>query len=796
MASVLYTPKTTELIKQIGRRVRRGNQPPASSEFEPYLSVDFEDDIARLLGLLFPFSVLSSIRIFSSEQKQRDFGYEVDNTFHIRREGVDYIVTIEAKNQPVKIESGRWLVAYHDGPKCCREQVENHIRTLWEYLGPIPRDTELKFIAIVVSSDSKVTQAKADGYRNAELILCNYSELPSFLNDRFGFGLEGVARPEIFRVPQSRFLDLLRLGQPVEHLGHPELLSAIRYVERCRRSLDESLFRLFEPKLERWAINGSAGMGKSVLLAYSAAVLSSGYELAQFQGDPFLVKANKTFESIKFVSGTDRTSIAIMAMSAKQLANLEHWFSLFVQRFQRLDTEGMVRFRPPEFVLCRGKESFGAKAKGWAALLVDEAHDLPAYAAQEIASLYNDGGLYLIVACDRHQKLRLASADARIIEGLDFSLRSTRLRQIYRNPAAVYIASLSLMFRWFAQDGPKILPTLAELDGQFGFLADRLAGSQSPLTVRMLSDAHPANSWCHTVETFPDVTTAYEALAKENLGFKEVLWVRFASEDPDFDYEKVNQHFTYHVCGTEDGSRISDKYIKGQDYPVVVVEGFPEVMDRYESEDGKAGGSLEAAMWAFRREVYLCASRATAFLYFVCNGPKTPEAQRIQNELQEIVKAVAMPRTEDTAGGTKCWMFQIKPTRTSRSLSAYLDAVDASPFAQVQQDKVPIDAGAPVVAAVEPGVEMVELAMAAQSPAPVVASSGASAPIDSRPVLRLPEVVTPRILAGLLGDPPVRLLRDLLVNYHLRLERDTPFPRETAAEVCEARGFRPVSETP
>ncbi len=73
MASVLYTPKTTELIKQIGRRVRRGNQPPASSEFEPYLSVDFEDDIARLLGLLFPFSALSSIRIFSSEQKQRDF---------------------------------------------------------------------------------------------------------------------------------------------------------------------------------------------------------------------------------------------------------------------------------------------------------------------------------------------------------------------------------------------------------------------------------------------------------------------------------------------------------------------------------------------------------------------------------------------------------------------------------------------------------------------------------------------------------------------------------------------------
>jgi hypothetical protein len=288
--------------------------------------------------------------------------------------------------------------------------------------------------------------------------------------------------------------------------------------------------------------------------------------------------------------------------------------------------------------------------------------------------------MFLIVACDRHQKLRLGSQDAKIIEGLDFTRKSTRLRQIYRNPAPVYIASLALMFRWFGTEGPKVIPSPTELRDQFGFQADKAIGSDPSIIVKMMSDAHPANSWCHTVGTFPDVTTAYESLAKENLGFKEVLWVRFSTEDPDFDYEQLNQRFTYHVCRTSDASKISDKYIKGQDYPIVIVEGFPGFMDRYEGENPKATEQVEAQMWAFRRELYLCASRATTFLYFVCNVTKTPEALRIQAELQRIVEGVAKPENiaGDPSGGTKTWKFRITPTKLSRSLAVYTDTVDGA----------------------------------------------------------------------------------------------------------------------
>jgi hypothetical protein len=47
------------------------------------------------------------------------------------------------------------------------------------------------------------------------------------------------------------------------------------------------------------------------------------------------------------------------------------------------------------------------------------------------------------------------------------------------------------------------------------------------------------------------------------MGYREVLWVRFSDEDPDFDYEKLRQ-FTYHNCRSYDAQKISDKYVKGQ----------------------------------------------------------------------------------------------------------------------------------------------------------------------------------------------------------------------------------------
>lgn len=716
--SAIISTKTAEILQQIQERVNRGSYSPTA----------YERDVTRLLDDLFPFSVLPGIRLFSSEPRGRvAYGFEMDNLFHVRFGEADYIVIVEAKKQAIDVDKGRWNVSYDGERKCAREQVDNHIRTMWEYLKPIARTTELKFVAVVVSSSAQTVAQKADGYRNAELHLCAIGALPELLAERFNLKLAADRpKPEVLRVPQSGFLDLLRLSLPVEQLGHPELASAIRYVDRCRRTLDEALFQRFDPKPERWVINGSAGMGKSVLLAYAAAVLSSGHEIYRSLGMVGVKKASETFATMGFDQDPKRGSIAIMAMSVKQLENIRGWFNLFVEQFQQGDTEGVVRFRPPEFLLCRAGIALAGLGRNWTALLVDEAHDLPSYAAREIAELYARGGLYLVVACDRHQKLRLAGSDAKIVEGLDFTNRSTRLRQVYRNPAPVYIASLALMFRWFADEGPKVIPILEQMREQFGF--ETTVGAELALEVVMRSDAHPANSWCHTVATFPDVAAAYAALAKEKMGHKEVLWVRFSEEDQDFDYEQLIQRFTYHNCRSRDAHKITDKYIKGQDYPIVVIEGFPGFMDRFEANGGESAEAVETRMWAFRRELYLCASRATAFLYFVCNVEETPEVLRIRNELRRLVAATATPENR-SSGGIKSWKFMIRRTDQTRSLDVFADTV--SETAQAGKSESPL-ATAAAVAVVRP--TPVPVAITAPNKQPVSAKDETAAVTPERPV--------------------------------------------------------------
>lgn len=276
--------RAAEVLRYIQQKLIRGGG---------YSASNYEGDVTRLLYQLFPFSVLPGVRLFSSEPRGKiAYGFEIDNLVHLRFSGVDYLVIVEAKKQSIRVEKGRWFVTYDGQPKSARDQVDNHIRTMWEYLEPIARHTELKFIGIVTSSDATTARQKVDGFRNAELYLCGVHELPDLFSERFNFKREsGRPEPEVLRVSQSAFLDLLRLNLPVEQLGHPELASAIKYVERCRRTLDESVFNRFDPKPQRWMINGSAGMGKSVLLAYAAAVISSGYELYRAVGEVGLIPA-------------------------------------------------------------------------------------------------------------------------------------------------------------------------------------------------------------------------------------------------------------------------------------------------------------------------------------------------------------------------------------------------------------------------------------------------------------------------------------------------------------------------
>lgn len=707
------TASTQRLLSKIKRRAEAETKRSSLSDYK-----DFENDVHQVLCSLFPYSVLESIRLFSpSQPKEKTFGFEIDNLIHLHHEGVDYIIVVEAKNQEVIVNGGDWECSYYSiknqetEVKKVNNQVSRHIKTLREYLSPIAGSIDLQFAAIVVSASPWQSMEHSSGNRNSALHLCSIYDLPKLLSTQFNTeGKTDRATPTVFRVHQSQFLNLLRLGQAVPTLGHPESVNAIRYVERCRRELDAQIFREFKPTEGLWAINGSAGMGKSVLLAYTACVLTSGYELAlnpisEDENDTvFAMTADKKLKSIGmfFSSRTknsaeekekgsyidlDQGEIGIMAMSHKQLESLQSWYDYFVDLFQRNDPNGLIRFRKPQFFVAgiSGKIS----NRNWAALLVDEAHDLKPRTEQTLAKEHQKKGFFLCVACDRHQKLQHVSEDAKLIEGLNFSLKTNRLFQIYRNPTPIYVASLALMFRWFAQagNGPIVIPTKHQLDKQFGFHVKGDLAMLTGMHLSIMNDAHPANSWSHTVASFPDVETGFNALTEANLEPDDILWVRFSQEDNRFDYEKIQRHFTYHNCRTREAVDINDKYIKGQDFNIVVIEGFPSFMDDWGDGDKS---TQESQMWKFRRELYLCASRATTFLYFINNSAKTEQGLRIRNEIDSLVAACSAPANPES-GGTKEWKFHIPHSKNRRQLKVFTD----TDLVSVEEQDAPTQEPAP-----------------------------------------------------------------------------------------------------
>lgn len=666
----------------------------------------FEVNLHEVLAKQFRYSVLPSVRVFRpSHVESRAHGYEIDNLMHIAFEGSDYIVLVEAKNQRVHQIGDRWVVTYDSGEKCAKKQVQEHVATLREYLRPLGKQVDLRFVAIVVSADAENGRYTFRPHPTEEYYCAPVDLLPEMLSERFNLR-KRPDRPqsEIPRINQSPFLELLRLGVPHPGLGHPELPSAIRYVERCRRTIDEAIFKHFSPTPERWAINGSAGMGKSVLLGYAACVFSSKMQLDQVMGRLELKTAEPLLKNALFSS--EQGAIGVFAMSQRQLDNLRGWYDYFASTFRSLDMGDIVRFRRPEFHLCRTMSEL--EQKTWSVVLLDEAHDLEENVAKRLAFRFKKDGFYLMVACDRHQKLRLAGSDAKIVEGLDFSSRTKRLRQIYRNPSAVYIASLAIMFRWFGVGGPMVMPTKEELEGAFGFEVD--GSVEDGYSLRLRNDSHPANLWSYTVGTFPDAAVAHQFLCNAKLGRREVLWIRFSGEDPDFDYEQLH-NFTYHNFRTQEADSLTDKYVKGQDFPVVVIEGFPSFMDRWEDDNGE--GVDEAKMWKFRRELYLCSSRATSFLYFVIHGTGTPEAERISTEIQRLTNALAHPGSL-TSQGSRFWEIAVQGATQNhrRKMDAFYEAApphEASPNSLAEDWHRTVQ---PVETKVQGDVELVESPLA------------------------------------------------------------------------------------
>ena len=182
-----------------------------------------------------------------------------------------------------------------------------------------------------------------------------------------------------------------------------------------------------------------------------------------------------------------------------------------------------------------------------------------------------------------------------------------------------------------------MIPTQTQLKEEFGFevakWSDAVGGE---IILKNWNDSHPGNYWAFTVSTFLSCEDAYAQLANAGLSKNDVLWIRFGEEEA-FDYERLLR-FTYHNCFTSESFDLVDKYVKGQEFPVVVIEGVPPGAD-FQSFQPETD-SAEKQMWTARRELYLCCSRATSFLYFVL-PPSSLE--HIAQEIQTMVGLLSRP---------------------------------------------------------------------------------------------------------------------------------------------------------
>ncbi len=578
---------------------------------------NFEQACGIELRRLFPCSVLSNILLFRPDVPDHQrYGYEIDHLMHGLEGNLHRLFIIECKEPPVTRDARGWWVHRADGMSNVRDQVWNHAMALLRHLDGIVPAGALRIEACVLGQNQTTHYTEPSRDPRVNFHCLGVTDFARFLVKHAG-GMQ--------RVHQSSLLNELRLGIALPELGHPEMANAIEFISRCRAAIDNELFLSFpnHPNLSRGglaAINGTAGMGKSVILAYALFVLACDWfvDSDASTGQRVLKTFAEKAAELKIASHPKR-AICAVAMSAKQIETLKTLWEHFREIFGAIAEGNALSFNQPVF-----KQWDGGIPDDCNVLLIDEAHDLNEGAQAIVARWRNEAPAerYLLIACDRHQKLRLLGQNATMIEGLSFSRHTLRLRRNYRSPFPVYAAGLALMFRWFAKEGPKVIPSDDDMRDGFGFKVEPTPVDAGIIKLSNINDSHPGNCWALTVSQFATARDANAMLQREHLRRRDVLWVRFGREDPTFDYEQLGA-FTYHRVGHGESGELLDKYVKGQEFPIVVVEGLPAAMLEAELTGDLSGqaemSEPEREMWRSRRELYLCCSRATAFLFFVAD---------------------------------------------------------------------------------------------------------------------------------------------------------------------------------
>jgi hypothetical protein len=647
----------------------------------------FEAEVGFVLRSILPERYLSSVCAFpcdslfktAGKNGRHELSFEVDFLLHLRVGLQEILLLLECKAQDVlspldapPTSSQDWMVKYgtddpsQPGRKSVKDQLRRQAETLMLNVEPLEGRGRLKCWGVVMGRNLPATaRPLTDDAGMMRFDLVPFGGASAWLSKL-------SEEHEILRVQQSPILRRLRQGQAVPELGHPEVANAVAYARRVRGFLDTELFRHFTPGHRRWAINGSAGMGKSVLLGYALTAAVTDRIIDHLgDGTPLLQSFAETADRIGMVPLAKRR-IILAAHSAKQQQMLEGVYRRFEARYHEIDRFNEYRRIKPSIKVWA--ELSDEELEEANVLLVDEAHDLGPSAQSRLQHWHESNPEnYLIVACDRHQKLRHTGPDARILDGFDFSRCTTRLVRNYRNPFAVYSAALGLMFRWFAAAGPKVIPAQDALHQGLGF--EQRDAADGEIRLQSREDAHPGNNWHHLVGTFGSPQEAIEQLRECHFRKEDLLWVRFGEEDPTFSYEDLN-HFTYHPLYGPDAPALTDKYIKGQEFPVVVIEGLPLQAAWTEIpadlEPGEAERQLRG-MWEARRMVYLATSRATLFLFFILPAHSQPE---FKSEVANLIRQLSRPPAgERQAPSGKTWALTIKQGDDVWPLPRYLRAM-------------------------------------------------------------------------------------------------------------------------
>ncbi|MBW2738550.1 MAG: hypothetical protein JRE64_06785 [Deltaproteobacteria bacterium] len=616
------------------------------------------DIIRDRFDSLYPFSLISNVILYRNDRKEYDlFANEIDHLFHYKKDGKDHLVIVEVKQrelygytpyQPPTAKSP-WKLKYDEKVKDIKRQVKDQATALKQFCHNVSQ-TKPEIECWIVDLRDNAQHIISDE-RDSNL---NLLTLPGF-----GHKLEQV--DSVIRVEHSEFLRELRRGIFVPHLGHPEIINAVSFIKTCRKSLDDQIYSFFRPQDNYYALNGCAGMGKSVLLAYSIFVFASDYAIYFNNDNKPILEPFK--DKSKLPIFQDR-KIYVYAVKKKQIEALKFYWQGITKQISRI-TNHRPALQQPVF-----KRWDSEIPEDCTILVIDESHDLSIEDQQKIANWIerDDSKLcpkYLLVACDRNQALKRKDKNEDIIAGINFSRHTTRLNRIYRCPFPVYVASIGLLFRWFAPQGGCILLSTQKLRECFGFKPS-VKEFDDGMLLTMRNDCHPGNNWKQTVNYFTNCSTIYAHLAQFSLDRHDVLWACFEKTEQEFNYPEIATKYTFvdlRDVRDSDTENEIDLYIKGQEFSIVVVEGLPPDMNPSElikKDDWGKVSEAEQKMWRCRKNVYIVCSRASAFLYFITDLDKT--TNKNANELRNLIEQVSKSfRNKNESGQT--WEFKVnKPT--------------------------------------------------------------------------------------------------------------------------------------